>query len=387
MLYKKIQLLIDYVNDKPISVQLTNNEVSKLIDICKGHSLLPLLYKACLKYEIKLDDKQSSFLRKQYNYQLMKEATQQCELEMILTEFNNQKIKCLPLKGIFLKDLYPSQELRTMGDLDILVMDKDLKRVKKILVNYGYDCRKSGGKDDAYHKDPFMHVEIHRIMVDGNFELIADYYKNIWDVIKPINENSNIYKMTNEDFYIHMISHIASHYATSGIGIRFVFDVWLFLKKYEESMNFDYINHELDKINLLKFNNNFTSMTFKWFKGIETSELEESMSLYIFNSGTFGTLKNKQSVELVLGKNGMKSFKTSKFLYMIKLIFPSFKYMKNRNVILKKIPILLPYFYVQRLFVALSRKKKLAIQSIKGLDDFNKDYSEKLKKLHEDSGI
>lgn len=387
MIYKKIQLLIDYINNKQISKQLSNKEISELISICKIHSLLPLLYNACLKYNIKLDEKQLSFLEKQYKYQLMKEITQQCEVELILSEFDNHKIKCMPLKGLILKDLYPSQELRTMSDLDILIMDKDSKKVKQILLKYGYECRKSGGKDDVYHKNPFMHVEIHRIMVDGNFELIADYYNNIWDVVTPINENSNIYKMSDEDFYIHMISHIASHYATSGIGIRFVFDVWLFLEKYKKTLNFKYINHELEKINLLKFNENFKSMTLKWFNGIETSELEENMTEYIFNSGTFGTLKNKQSIELVLGKNGMKSFNTSKFLYMIKLVFPSFKYMKNRNVILKKVPILLPYFYIQRLFVALFRKKKLAIQSIKGLDSFNKDYSQKIKKLHEDSGI
>ena len=56
--------------------------------------------------------------------------------------------------------------------------------------------------------------------------------------------------------------------------------------------------------------------------------------------------------------------------------------MKRRNEILKKIPILLPYFYVQRLFVAIFKKRDLAINSITGLDKFNEEYSKKVSVIN-----
>ncbi len=387
MLYNRIQLLIDYINNKNDSIFLNEEDINELILLCKNHSLLPILYKACIKYNISLSDKQLDFLRKKYNTCLLIEATQECEKENILLTLSQNKIKCMPLKGTIIKHLYPSPELRTMSDLDILFDDSKTKKVKKILEGLGYKCEKMGGTDDEYHKPPFINLEMHRIMVDGNFELIADYYSNIWDVVKPSEDNEYIYEMSLEDFYIHMIAHVARHYAVGGIGIRFVFDEWLYLKKYEHVLNFDYINSEFEKINLLKFANNFKELSIKWFKGLETTELEETMTKYIFSSGTYGSIKNEQSLKIVLGEKGIKNFKRKKIGYIFKLIFPSYKYMSNRNHILKKIPILLPYFYVQRLIVALFKKQKLAINSIKGLDSYNEEYSKEIKKLHDESGI
>lgn len=387
MLYNKIQLLIDYINNKDESVNVDELSLNQLISLCKNHSLLPILYRACIRYNIPLNEKQNSYLKREYDVALMREATQECEKESILNALSENKIKCMPLKGSLIKYLYPSPELRTMSDIDILFENKKTKEVKKILESLGYKCDKIGGTDDEYKKPPFMNVEMHRIMVDGNFELIADYYSNIWDVIKPTKDNEYIYEMSKEDFYIHMVAHVARHYAVGGIGIRFVFDEWLYLNEYENELNFDYINSEFEKINLLKFANNFKELSVKWFKGLETTELEESMTKYIFNSCTHGTIQNEQSVKIVLGDKGVKNFKKKKFGYLFRLIFPSFKYMCNRNHILKKVPILLPYFYIQRLLVSIFKKQKLAISSIKGLDSFNEEYSKEIKKLHDESGV
>lgn len=387
MLYQSIQIIIDYINNKETFEKFENFDIDKLIILCKHHALLPILYKACVKYNIELDQNQKALLTKEYQRALYQEATQEMEKESILEALSNNHIKCMPLKGSIIKYLYPSPELRTMSDLDILFENKKTKEVKKLLESLGYKCLKNGGTDDEYKKPPFMNVEMHRIMVDGNFEMIADYYSNIWDVIKPTKENSYIYEMTKEDFYIHMVAHVARHYAIGGIGIRFVIDEWLYLKAYQDILNWDYINSEFEKINLLKFATNFKTLTIKWFKGLETTSLEEEMTRYIFNSGTHGSIKNEQSIKVVLGKDGMDNFKSSKIKYIFKMIFPSFKYMSARNHILKKIPILLPYFYLQRIFVAIFKKRKLAIQSIEGLDNYNEEYSKKIKQLHDESGI
>ena len=128
-------------------------------------------------------------------------------------------------------------------------------------------------------------------------------------------------------------------------------------------------------------------MTIKWFKGLETSTLEEDMSKYIFESGTHGSIVHEQSVKVLLGKKGVNNFKGNKFLYLFRLIFPTFKYMKARNNILKKWPILLPYFYIERICVAVFKKKKLAVQSIKGLENYNADKAKEIQELHKNSGI
>ena len=61
--------------------------------------------------------------------------------------------------------------------------------------------------------------------------------------------------------------------------------------------------------------------------------------------------------------------------------------MKVRNHILKKLPILLPYFYIERIFVAVFKKNKLVVQSIKGLDNYNAEKAKEIHKLHDESGF
>ena len=387
MFYQKIQIIIDYINKKESFDKTNDLDINYLIKLCKNHSLLPLLYVSLKKYNIELNEEQEKYLTKAYKNAVFIEAVQETEKSLILDALFNNNIKCMPLKGSIIKYLYPSPELRTMSDLDILYEPGKGKLVNDVLSGLGYKCEKSGGTDDEYNKPPFMNVEMHRIMVDGNFEAIADYYNNIWDVVKPIKEGSLIYEMSKEDFYIHMVAHVARHYAVGGIGIRFVFDEWIYLTHYGDVLNFDYINSEFEKIDLLKFAENFKNMTIKWFKGLETTELEEQMTKYIFESGTHGSIAHEQSVKVLLGKDGMKNFKSNKFLYVIRMIFPSFKYMKARNHILKKWPILLPYFYIERICVAIFKKKKLVVQSIKGLDTYNQDKAKEIHELHENSGI
>ena len=387
MFYQKIQIIIDYINKKESFDKTNDLDINYLIKLCKNHSMLPLLYVSLKHYNVELTLEQEKFLSKQYQNAVFVEAVQETEKNIVLKTLCKNKIKCMPLKGSILKYLYPSPELRTMSDIDILFENKKTKSVNNILVNLGYRCKRSGGTDDKYQKPPFINIEMHRIMVDSNFEQIAAYYNNVWDVIKPIEDGSFVYEMSKEDFYIHMVAHVARHYAVGGIGIRFVFDAWIYLNHYEKILDFDYINSEFEKINLLKFAENFKNMTIKWFEGLETTELEEDMSKYIFDSGTFGNILHTQSVKVLLGKEGTKNFKSNKLLYVWKLMFPSFKYMKARNHILKKLPILLPYFYIERLFIAIFKKKKLAVQSIKGLERYNADKAKKIHELHEKSGF
>lgn len=386
MFYQKIQIIIDYINKKESFDKTNDLDINYLIKLCKNHSLLPLLYVSLKKYNIELTEEQEKFLSKSYQTAVYSEAVQETEKSVILERLCNNNIKCMPLKGSVLKYLYPSPELRTMSDLDILYKG-NTKIVHDELAGLGYKCVKSAGTDDEYHKPPFMNVEMHHIMVDGNFELIADYYSNIWDVVKPIKDGSYIYEMSKEDFYIHMVAHVARHYAVGGIGIRFVFDEWIYLNHYDDVLNFEYINSEFEKINLLKFAENFKNMTVKWFKGLETSSLEEDMTKYIFESGTHGSIIHEQSVKVLLGKKGVNNFKGNKVLYVFRMMFPTFKYMKARNPILKKVPVLLPYFYIERICVAVFKKKKLAVDSIKGLDKYNEEKAKEIQNLHKNSGF
>lgn len=68
------------------------------------------------------------------------------EVESILHSFNHTNIDVLVLKGIVIRDLYPSPTLRTMSDADIVVREEDLAifqciHMAKHLVYRGFGIR------------------------------------------------------------------------------------------------------------------------------------------------------------------------------------------------------------------------------------------------------
>ena len=60
------------------------------------------------------------------------------EMENVLKELNKANIDVLVLKGLVIRDLYPTPTLRTMSDADIVVNESDLEKSKEVLTRIGY---------------------------------------------------------------------------------------------------------------------------------------------------------------------------------------------------------------------------------------------------------
>ena len=114
-------------------------------------------------------------------------------------------------------------------------------------------------------------------------------------------------------------------------------------------LNFEYINEELEKLGLLKFGNYAKDLSLVWFEKEESSEVLDQMADTIFKSGIYGTLEQSVAIDLCFNGEDLNNLEESKFKYFFKKMFPPFGFMKNRNPILNKIPILLPWFYFTRL--------------------------------------
>ena len=67
-------------------------------------------------------------------------------------------------------------------------------------------------------------------------------------------------------------------------------------------------------------------------------------------------------------------------------MFPPFKVMKYRNPILKKIPVLLPWFYFTRLLKGMFNfKKSKAIMN--SINNTSQDKNNEIKELHDKLGV
>ena len=158
------------------------------------------------------------------------------------------------------------------------------------------------------------------------------------------------YEMSVEDFYIYIFVHFTKHYRISGIGIKHVLDLWVYINAHPE-LNWEYILQELDKMGLHTFHENVMKTIDVWFKDAPESEATDLITWMVINSGQYGTEEMTMvNRALQKGEESATKIKTGSFLKTVFLPLPA---MKDKYKVLKKVPILLPIMWVVRCFDVL----------------------------------
>lgn len=376
--------------------QLDNPDYKMMYKIAKFHSLQNILFYALneyLKNNDIIEEIDSAFLKqlsKDNKMAIAKSATQEAEKEILQNALEEKNINYMLLKGSVIKYLYPSYDMRSMVDLDVYYDKSKHQEVKTLMKNLGYYTSSYlKGNHDSYMKDPFMNVEMHRYLMNECYEM-SKYYHNAFLKLSKKNDKTCEYVFKNEDYYIFMIAHAAKHFSNGGTGIRTVIDEYLYLEKYNEKLDYKYINEELDKLGLVKFEANLRKLAFYWFGnyiiGKEDSEVLQRMSEYILSSGTYGTISNSIMKDF-MSEETYKNLNSNKFAYIIRKAFPPYKVMKQRNPILKKWKILLPCLYFTRILKAVFVRRKSVSNLVNNTKNITKEDIEKNKKVHDDMGV
>ena len=274
--------------------------------------------------------------------------------EQLLNRFEAEGIRALPLKGLILRELFPHPHMRVMSDMDILIGIEKLQQSRQIMKELGFAVYRYDEHHDIYNRDQLISVELHKLLIVGEME---DYFQIGFERAK-IKEGTNyIYELSKEDFYIHMIGHMAYHFANGGIGIRLVLDVRVYMDHYKESLDWDYIETELQTAGLHTFAKQVEKLADVWFLGETSNELIDELGEYIANSGYLGVEEHRDILEVVK-QTGDGSGKKAKRRAVVEAIFPDYKTMTFLYPILKKVPILLPVMWLVRMVKVLCKRRK-----------------------------
>jgi hypothetical protein len=282
------------------------------------------------KVNVKPGDTARRVIENELNYQILKETSQLVQSEKIIEGFEKRKIRNVPLKGYFMKRLYPQSDFRTMTDIDILVDKKNFSEVEKVFADNGIPTRHLTKSSEIHFTKDLMYFEIHS---DLN-ELDDSVYDDIWDKVTLREGYSYSYEMSREDFYVYLLYHAAKHMFYAGIGIRMVMDIYVYLTAYPD-LDFEYIESQLRERRIDVFEKRLRKLAFNWFSDdeIEIDDLGE----FILSSGTFGN----RDVGFFLDGS-----RTGRF-YWLKQVFLPYDTMKKRYAYLSKLPFLLPFSWVQ----------------------------------------
>lgn len=356
---------------------ITNSEIneSDLYKLAKKHNLSNFLYNwsinNCKSEKIK------EKINIDYNLQIAKDTNQTFELDNLLDKFEKNDIKVVLLKGVIIKDIYPENYMRQMGDIDIYVDENNFEKASQIMINIGYKEFFDYEKHLVFKKEPFVYVEMHKKLVTDR-DVGHEYLNNIWPLCVKYKDYQNIYELSLEDAYFFAIVHLIIHFKFTGISIKDVLDIYLYNETYKNKLDYNKIDKTLKKFNILEFENNIKNIAYKWFDEKNENDFND-IENFILNGYNI-----ENQVNYFIGKNGTKT------KYLINLFFPKYKIMEEKYPILQKFPILLPITWIHRIFKDIFSEATTLdsrVKTIKLIKDTNSTNVEYIQNIYKKLGI
>lgn len=352
-------------------------------DISKNHNITNLVGYAVLtgKYTIENDLKQS-FLKAMSGY-ISHDMHQMQAFAELSHAFEKNGIKYMPLKGLVIKSLYPSSDMRNMSDGDILIDTACKDKLNDIMTELGYTFKLESNHELIYEKNPHISIELHKMLIPTYQEDLYEYYGDGWKLARQAGDTCK-YELSNEDMFIYLIAHLAKHYRDAGVGIKQIIDLWIYRNKVELDM--EYVSKQLEKLNLNHFYENIYNLTMSWFENREYDDVAVMMTEFIINSGTFGNIKNSSSAKAIRNSMNSDAGKGLKFKYL-RLAFPDLRYMKIVFPVLEKAPVLLPFLWIVRLINGVLFKRNHISRHVSETEMMDSDHIRMYSKHMETVGI
>ena len=247
-------------------------------------------------------------------------------------------IDFIPLKGSVVSEFYPEAWMRTRGDIDILVREKDIKKTIELLRSAGWELRnKPIYKDYSLYFKNGIHLELH-FSIKENIYSLDGVLERVWDHTILCEGFKCKRNQTNEFLLFHLLSHMAYHFLNGGCGIRSFIDIWLLRDK----LQFDekVLRELCREANIEEFYNNILLLIGVWFKQQKHTQVTKNMESYILQGGVYGELLNRVAVQQV--ENG------NRFKNILNRIFMPYESLIIKYPQLKEKKFLTPFFQVYR---------------------------------------
>jgi hypothetical protein len=253
-----------------------------------------------------------------------------------------------------MKRLYPSPELRPMGDADILIRPEQYECIRPVVKKLGYEEQVESDHELIWHRKD-LHLELHKRLIPSYNKDYYRYFGDGWNQAKV--ERGTRYTMTCEDEYIYLFTHFAKHYRDGGIGCRHVVDLWVYLRANPALDDGDIRTH-LKKLGLLEFYDNILKTIRVWFADGESDGVVDFITEFILSSGSWGAIGSRALSRAVRDSQHTNSSTKGKLAYILMILFPGVEMLKDKYTVLKKAPFLLPVIWVIRPFYKILFERK-----------------------------
>ncbi len=331
--------------------------------LAETQQLTPLMYYgACKTPDFLMSSAMMTYFTRTCEYISISEM-QMSEYARIAARFEEAGIDYAPVKGVVTKSLYPQPDMRLMGDCDILIRKEQYEKINAVMEELGYTGEPGEGHEFTYNHPNGVEIELHHQLVPTFEKDLYTYFGDGWKFQRPVEGYAHRYEMSPEDAFIFSFGHFVKHYRLHGAGMKYVLDFRQYMVHYPD-LDMDYIREGLGKLNLDEFLDNILRVLDVWFNGAPSDERTDFLTTKLITESTFGMEENG-SLSEALREEENKRVKSggdtdtkinagrARRRRWLHNIFLPYSDMCLKYPVLEKWAILLPLFWVVRIFDVL----------------------------------
>lgn len=386
-----LHLLGAYLREEEPRVE-ENVDWIRLVQLAQIHCVTGILGYMSMTWPICPDAQMKSHLRTVCLNTIALFARRAALADAFSRMLAQNRIGHILMKGYVLRDYYPVPELRTFGDIDIVIRPEDREKSNALMLAQGYQLETDWEPVFSYTRD-CEYYEIHSEIMEVNVSEKADYrsyFQNMWQYAREIEENR--YQFTPEFHFLYMLTHIAKHVTGSGAGVRMYLDMAVFVRHFGASLDWDFVQRELEKLRFSEFANIVLRFTQKYFgvnspiplKAAEQDVLDTFLE-FTMDGGVFGHA-GRDSGTISLKQHSRGKAHISRAGAVVKRLFPAAKTIESRYTYLQDKPWLLPAAWIHRL-VKTKDTWRQHTEEVQNIFRADKEEVQKIKRLYEQIGL
>ena len=332
-----------------------NVDWTKLVQLAQIHCVTGILGYMTMSWPICPEEQMNASLRRVCLNTIALFARRAALAEVFSQTLSRNGIDHILMKGFVLREYYPVPELRTFGDIDIVIRPGDRQKSDELLRALGYHPETDWEPVFSYTKD-VEYYEIHSEIMEVNVSDKADYrgyFRDPWQYAEASGDHRHQFRP--EFHFLYLLTHIAKHVTGSGAGVRMYLDVAAFLRRFGTSLDWDWIRQELEKLRFADFANIVLLLVQESF-GVESpiplqAVEEETMGAFLeftMAGGVFGRVGRDSGTQSLKNQSRGRE-KISRIGAVAGRLFPAAKTIESRYTYLKEKPWLLPAAWIHRL--------------------------------------
>lgn len=371
-------------------------EFDEMMRLALQHKLQPLVLQAiydcpAAKAWPKLEEN-----RQRAKAQVVAQAAKTEEFLSLYQAFCDAGCQPLAVKGILCRELYPNGDLRQSGDEDLFAAPQKFSACCKVLRENGFVPMGQADIDTAdeigWHKQgSLLRVELHRSLFSQKTEAVKDlqkFFAGSFEAQKTyrIKNGNSVSAMSEHDHLLYLIMHAYKHFIRSGFGVRQVCDIGLWAKTYRDEIDWSRLFRQCEQAKVLKFAKAVFLIAQREFSA--APELPEPwtqveadpvpMLKDLLTAGIYGSADQNRAHTASVTQNSVSAQKRNRRGSFLKSVFPPKSAMQQDYPVLQKHGILLPIYWVKRLF---TYRKELGQNKTQGIAQTVKIANERKKLL------